>query len=593
MRPPRGGRASALFALLAILIFAAALAILVRHAVLKNPLDPDLAALLPHSIVEGVPAEEGEAFRRHLSREGAERAVVLLVAESPSGKPLGRDEEAALDRSAAALRASLLASGVFAPSDDAAFDPARTVVPHAPGHFLTDADREFLRHADTEALARRAAQTLVAPGPWRALPSAQDPFGLYGNWLLERMRSTTLEPGGAEGVLRAAPQKPSESVRVLMLKPRGGAEASGKGLLRDALDAAEATMRESAPDSLQLRVAAAGVPFFTDEASERAASDLGFIGTLSSALVMLLAWLLFGRLRTILSMAATVALGCAAAAGAAFWIFDRIALVAFVFGATLIGVAVDYSSHWYALREPGESPWARRRRITPSLLWACGSSAAAYGALAAAPLPGLRQMALLAAAGIVPAEDPEHSRKLMIGTNREDLRIVVLRATDVPTYVQYGAADLGVAGWDSLYEHGGNGLYVPVDLGIARCRMSVAAPRGFDWDTNVRRGSRIRVATKYIKWSRDYFAREGVHVDLIKLYGSMELAPIAGLADAIVDLVSTGATLKANNMVEIKTIAPISSRLIVNQAAMKLKREELMPIMDAMRSVAEERRRKE
>ena len=181
----------------------------------------------------------------------------------------------------------------------------------------------------------------------------------------------------------------------------------------------------------------------------------------------------------------------------------------------------------------------------------------------------------LAAAGIRPLENPEDSRKLMIGTNREDLRIVVLRATDVPTYVQYGAADLGVAGWDSLYEHGGNGLYVPVDLGIARCR-------GFDWDTNVRRGSRIRVATKYIKWSRDYFAREGVHVDLIKLYGSMELAPIAGLADAIVDLVSTGATLKANNMVEIKTIAPISSRLIVNQAA-----------MDAMRSVAEERRRKE
>ena len=113
----------------------------------------------------------------------------------------------------------------------------------------------------------------------------------------------------------------------------------------------------------------------------------------------------------------------------------------------------------------------------------------------------------LAAAGIRPLENPEDSRKLMIGTNREDLRIVVLRATDVPTYVQYGAADLGVAGWDSLYEHGGNGLYVPVDLGIARCRMSVAAPRGFDWDTNVRRGSRIRVATKYIKWSRDYFAR--------------------------------------------------------------------------------------
>ncbi len=197
----------------------------------------------------------------------------------------------------------------------------------------------------------------------------------------------------------------------------------------------------------------------------------------------------------------------------------------------------------------------------------------------------------LAAAGIVPLEDPEHSRKLMIGTNREDLRIVVLRATDVPTYVQYGAADMGVCGWDTLYEHGGNGLYVPVDLQIARCRMCVAAPRGFDWEANVRRGSRLRIATKYLKWSRDYFGREGVHVDLIKLYGSMELAPIAGLADAIVDLVSTGATLRANNMVELRTIAPISSRLIVNQASMKLKRRELSPIIEKIREAVEQKAR--
>ena len=193
----------------------------------------------------------------------------------------------------------------------------------------------------------------------------------------------------------------------------------------------------------------------------------------------------------------------------------------------------------------------------------------------------------LAAAGIRPLENPEESRKLMIDTNRSDLRIVVLRATDVPTYVQYGAADMGVTGWDTLYEHGGNGLYVPVDLQIARCRMCVAAPKTFDWAAN---------ATKYLKWSRDWFARAGVHVDLIKLYGSMELAPIAGLADAIVDLVSTGATLKANNMVEIETVAPISSRLIVNQGAMKLKRTDLMPIITAMRETAlkkaEERRQK-
>ena len=155
---------------------------------------------------------------------------------------------------------------------------------------------------------------------------------------------------------------------------------------------------------------------------------------------------------------------------------------------------------------------------------------------------------------------------------------------------------MGVTGWDTLYEHGGNGLYVPVDLQIARCRMCVAAPKTFDWAANVRSGARLRIATKYLKWSRDWFARAGVHVDLIKLYGSMELAPIAGLADAIVDLVSTGATLKANNMVEIETVAPISSRLIVNQGAMKLKRTDLMPIITAMRETAlkkaEERRQK-
>ena len=167
----------------------------------------------------------------------------------------------------------------------------------------------------------------------------------------------------------------------------------------------------------------------------------------------------------------------------------------------------------------------------------------------------------LAAAGIYPLEDPETSRKLIIGTNNPDLRIVVVRASDVPTYVQYGAADMGVAGKDSLYEHGGAGLYVPLDLNIAKCRMCVACPRDFDYAARVKRGARLRIATKYMKYSRDYYARVGVHVDLIKLYGSMELAPISGLSDAIVDLVSTGATLKANNLVEVETVDYISSRL--------------------------------
>jgi ATP phosphoribosyltransferase len=189
---------------------------------------------------------------------------------------------------------------------------------------------------------------------------------------------------------------------------------------------------------------------------------------------------------------------------------------------------------------------------------------------------------LLARAGIVPAEDPEESRKLMIVTSDPQLRIVVVRASDVPTYVQYGAAEIGVAGKDVLIEHGGDGLYVPVDLGIGRCRLCVAAPRGFDYASAVRRGARLRIATKYVQAARDHFASKGVHVDLIKLYGSMELAPLAGLADAIVDLVSSGSTLKANNLVEVEDIAPISSRLIVNQASLKTRREALMPLIDKL-----------
>ena len=188
---------------------------------------------------------------------------------------------------------------------------------------------------------------------------------------------------------------------------------------------------------------------------------------------------------------------------------------------------------------------------------------------------------LLRAAGIEVSEDPEKSRKLIIGTSRADVRVVLVRATDVPTYVQYGGADLGVTGRDTLLEHGGEGLYQPLDLNIARCRMSVAARADFDYAAAVKQGSRIRVATKYTRCAAEHFANKGVHVDLIKLYGSMELAPLTGLADAIVDLVSTGSTLKANHLVEVEEIMQISSRLVVNQAALKLKREPLRNIIDA------------
>ncbi len=188
---------------------------------------------------------------------------------------------------------------------------------------------------------------------------------------------------------------------------------------------------------------------------------------------------------------------------------------------------------------------------------------------------------LLKAAGIEVSEDPEKSRKLIIATSRADVRLVLVRATDVPTYVQYGGADLGVVGKDTLLEHGGQGLYQPLDLNIAKCRMSVAVRADFDYAAAVKQGSRIRVATKFTQIARDHFANKGVHVDLIKLYGSMELAPLTGLADAIVDLVSTGGTLKANQLTEVETIMPISARLVVNQASLKLKREALRGLIDA------------
>jgi ATP phosphoribosyltransferase len=202
---------------------------------------------------------------------------------------------------------------------------------------------------------------------------------------------------------------------------------------------------------------------------------------------------------------------------------------------------------------------------------------------------------LLKAAGIEVLEDPEKSRKLILTTNQPDVRVLVVRATDVPTYVQYGGADLGITGKDTLIEHaaewGGStstaGLYQPLDLQIAKCRISVAVRADFDYARAVKQGSRLKVATKYVAIAREFFASKGVHVDLIKLYGSMELAPLTGLADAIVDLVSTGNTLKANHLVEVEHIMDISSRLVVNQTALKLKQEPLRHIIDAFaRAVA-------
>ncbi|QJR12594.1 ATP phosphoribosyltransferase [Usitatibacter rugosus] len=193
---------------------------------------------------------------------------------------------------------------------------------------------------------------------------------------------------------------------------------------------------------------------------------------------------------------------------------------------------------------------------------------------------------LLAAIGLSLAEDPGKTRKLIVATKNPGVRVIIVRATDVPTYVQYGAADLGIAGSDVLAEHGGVGLYQPLDLAIAKCRMVVAAPEGFDYESAVKQGARLRVATKYIGTAREHFAAKGVHVDLIHLYGSMELAPLVGLADAIVDLVDTGNTLRANKLKVVEEIEPISSRLIVNPASLKLKRSALGPVIDAFGKAA-------
>jgi ATP phosphoribosyltransferase len=193
---------------------------------------------------------------------------------------------------------------------------------------------------------------------------------------------------------------------------------------------------------------------------------------------------------------------------------------------------------------------------------------------------------LLAQAGIRALDDPEASRRLILRTNRRDLRLLIVRASDVPTYVQYGASELGVAGKDVLLEHGGAGLYQPLDLRIASCRMVVAVPEDFDYALAVRQGARLRVATKYMQTAREHFGAKGVHVDLIKLYGSMELAPLVGLADAIVDLVSSGETLRANRLRAVEEIGPISARLIVNQAALKLRRDAIQPLIDTLSKAA-------
>jgi ATP phosphoribosyltransferase len=189
-------------------------------------------------------------------------------------------------------------------------------------------------------------------------------------------------------------------------------------------------------------------------------------------------------------------------------------------------------------------------------------------------------MPILNAAGIYCEENPETSRKLVLKTNDEEIQLIIVRASDVPTYVEWGGADLGIAGKDILDEYKGDGLYQPLDLNIAKCKMMVACRKNFNYEESVNKGMRLRVASKYVDAARSHFAKKSLHIDLIKLYGSMELAPIVGLSDVIVDLVSSGKTLEANQLVAVEEIGEISSRLIVNKASLKINREILQPMID-------------
>ena len=194
---------------------------------------------------------------------------------------------------------------------------------------------------------------------------------------------------------------------------------------------------------------------------------------------------------------------------------------------------------------------------------------------------------LLARLGIESRDDLDDSRKLIVDTTVDDIQFVILRATDVPTFVEFGAADMGIVGKDVLLEHGGEGLYELLDLQIARCRLIVAEPRAMAQNDDPARWRRLRIATKYVNTTRRYFAAKGVQTEIIKLYGSMELAPISGLSDRIVDLVDSGATLRANNLQEVDHIADITSRLVVNKVSMKLHGDRIKPLVTELESQIE------
>lgn len=416
MKFPFGPRSSAFGAvLLAIAFGAIVLCGLSKFA--RNPFDTQLLALLPERLMEELSPELEARVKAKLTTAEADRITVLV--EVP-----GNPEAARIARRA--YLTSLLDSGLFAIEPVENADVKALALENAAGRLITSEDRAFLENASSAALDERLAATLLNPAGPGILGIARDPLGLYDRWVLEK--AATLPVHEVEDSTRnaddtdgTAPKTDADRVfalrgrddaLVVTLRVLSGAAETGEGRVGRALQEA----RRSAQNALRgsegstsgadaaasaLRIDAAGVPLFTDAAATRARDELGRIGAFSTAGVLLFALAFFGRIATLVLLAGSVAAGFAAGLGAALGLFDSLALVTFVFGATLIGVAVDYGAHWFAFAPSIPDPIARRRALAPGLLTAALSSALAYGVLIATPLPGLRQMGLLAAGGLL------------------------------------------------------------------------------------------------------------------------------------------------------------------------------------------------
>lgn len=416
MKFPFGPRSSAFGAvLLAIAFGAIVLCGLSKFA--RNPFDTQLLALLPERLMEELSPELEARVKAKLTTAEADRITALV--EVP-----GNPEAARIARRA--YLTSLLDSGLFAIEPVENADVKALALENAAGRLITSEDRAFLENASSAALDERLAATLLNPAGPGILGIARDPLGLYDRWVLEK--AATLPVHEVEDSTRnaddtdgTAPKTDADRVfalrgrddaLVVTLRVLSGAAETGEGRVGRALQEA----RRSAQNALRgsedstsgadaaasaLRIDAAGVPLFTDAAATRARDELGRIGAFSTAGVLLFALAFFGRIATLVLLAGSVAAGFAAGLGAALGLFDSLALVTFVFGATLIGVAVDYGAHWFAFASSIPDPIARRRALAPGLLTAALSSALAYGVLIATPLPGLRQMGLLAAGGLL------------------------------------------------------------------------------------------------------------------------------------------------------------------------------------------------